>query len=86
MSRICHQSVLDKEIAVTIEKMEEDKLVQSILSSNELKYLKGARDVVLKIYPSFNGFRRQVRSVTMHLFREVLERGIRVRTFVPAIK
>ena len=43
MSRICHQSVLDKEIAVTIEKMEEDKLVQSILSSNELKISKRSK-------------------------------------------
>ncbi len=68
MSRICSRSISDKKIAVTIEKMEEDKLVQSILSSNELKYLKGARDEVLRMYPSFTGFRRQVRSVTMHLF------------------
>jgi two-component system, OmpR family, sensor histidine kinase VicK len=126
--------VSDKKIAVTIEKMEDDKLVQSLLVSNEPNYLKhfssvfqelwgngndalerikeieegieaakieilrnpeeavklsrqlvkSAQHEVLRIYPSFNGFRRQIRMGALHLFREALERDISVRILVPA--
>ena len=128
--------VSDKKIAVTIEKMEEDKLVQSLLLSNDPHYLKhfasvfhelwengtdavirikeieegietakieiirnpkealklsrdlikAAKHEVLRIYPSFNGFQRQIRIGALHLFREVLERSISVRILVPADK
>jgi signal transduction histidine kinase len=128
--------ISDKKIAVTIEKMEDGKLVQSLLLSNEPHYLKhfasvfeelwrngtdaavrikeieegietakieiirdpdeaiklsrdlikSAKHEVLRIYPSFNGFRRQIRIGTLHLFREVLEHGISVRILVPADK
>jgi two-component system, OmpR family, sensor histidine kinase VicK len=126
--------VSDKNIAVTIEKMEDGKLVQSLLVSNEPNYLnhfssvfqelwgngiealerikeieegieaakieilrnpeeavklshqlvKSAKHEVLRIYPSFNGFRRQIRMGALHLFREALERDISVRMLVPA--
>jgi len=128
--------ISDKKIAVTIEKMEDGKLVQSLLLSNEPHYLKhfasvfeelwrngtdaavrikeieegietakieiirdpdeaiklsrdlikSAKHEVLRIYPSFNGFRRQIRIGTLHLFRVVLEHGISVRILVPADK
>ena len=128
--------ISDKKIAVTIEKMEDSKLVQSLLLSNEPHYLKhfasvfeelwrngtdaavrikeieegietakieiirdpdeaiklsrdlikSAKHEVLRIYPSFNGFRRQIRIGALHLFREVLEHGISVRILVPADK
>jgi two-component system sensor histidine kinase VicK len=128
--------VSDKKIAVTIEKMEDGKLVQSLLLSNEPYYIKhfasvfqelwkngidaavkikeieggieaakieiirtpqeamklsrqlikAAKHEVLRIYPSFNGFKRQVRIGALHLFREVLESGICVRVLVPADK
>jgi signal transduction histidine kinase len=129
-------SISDKKIAVTIEKMEDGKLVQSLLLSNEPHYLKhfasvfdelwrngtdaavrikeieegietakieiirdpdevirlsrdlikSAKHEVLRIYPSLNGFRRQIRIGALHLFREVLEHGISVRILVPADK
>ena len=128
--------ISDKKIAVTIEKMEEDKLVQSLLLSNDPHYLnhfasvfhelwengidavvrikeieegietakieiirnpkealklsrdliKTAKHEVLRIYPSFNGFQRQIRIGALHLFREVLERSVSVRILVPADK
>jgi signal transduction histidine kinase len=128
--------ISDKKIAVTIEKMEDGKLVQSLLLSNEPHYLKhfasvfeelwqngtdaavrikeieegietakieiirdpdeviklsrdlikSANHEVLRIYPSLNGFRRQIRIGALHLFREVLEYGISVRILVPADK
>ena len=128
--------ISDKKIALTIEKMEDGKLVQTLLFSNEPQYLKhftwvfqelwedginvtvkikeieegiespkieiirnpekavifsrqlikGARHEVLRIYSSFNGFRRHVRIGALHLFREVLEHGISVRILVPADK
>jgi two-component system sensor histidine kinase VicK len=126
--------VSDKKIAVTIEKMEDGKLVQSLLVSNEPNYLKhftsvfqelwgsgieplerikeieegiegakieilrnpeeavklsrqlvkSAKHEVLRIYPSFNGFRRQIRMGALHLFREALECDITIRILVPA--
>lgn len=128
--------VSDKKVAVTIEKMENGKLVQSLLVSNEPTYLKhfssvfqelwqngieaverikeidegieaakivilrnpeeavklsrqlvkSAKHEVLRIYPSFNGFRRQIRMGALHLFREALDRNTRIsiRILVPA--
>jgi two-component system sensor histidine kinase VicK len=48
--------------------------------------IKSAKHEVLRIYPSLNGFRRQIRIGALHLFREVLEHGINVRILVPADK
>ena len=48
--------------------------------------IKSAKYEVLRIYPSFNGFWRQIRVGALHLFREVLEHGISVRILVPADK
>ena len=57
---------------------------KAVIFSRQL--IKGARHEVLRIYSSFNGFRRQVRIGALHLFREVLEQGISVRILVPADK
>jgi hypothetical protein len=52
------------------------------LSSHMVKL---AKHEVLRIYPSLNAFRRQVRIGALHLFREALERGgISVRILIPA--
>jgi two-component system sensor histidine kinase VicK len=126
--------VSDKEMAVTIEKMEEGRVINSLLSSNEPLYVKhfasifeelwrngldaksrirdieegietegieiiqnpaeslkiaydivrSAKDEVLRIYPSINALRRQIRVGAIRIFREVLENGVKVRILLPA--
>jgi signal transduction histidine kinase len=126
--------ISDKEIAVTIEKMEDGRVIQSLLISNEPLYLKhfssifeelwrngtdaadrireleqgieparieiietprktvelarnivkAAKYEVLRIYPSLNAFRRQVRIGALHLFREAVQNGVKVRILIPA--
>jgi two-component system sensor histidine kinase VicK len=126
--------ISDKEIAVTIEKMEGGRVIQSLLISNEPLYLKhfssifeelwrngtdsadrirdlergieparieiietprkavelahnlvkAAKHEVLRLYPSLNAFRRQVLIGAMHLFREVVQNGVKVRILIPA--
>jgi two-component system, OmpR family, sensor histidine kinase VicK len=126
--------ISDKEIAVTIEKMEGGRIVQSLLISDDPHYLKhfssifeelwrngtyavdrireleqgieparieiietprkavelarnlvkAAKYEVLRIYPSLNAFRRQMRIGAMHLFREVVQNGVKVRLLIPA--
>jgi two-component system, OmpR family, sensor histidine kinase VicK len=126
--------VSDKEVAVTIEKMEGGKVINSLLSSNEPLYVKhfasifeelwrngldaksrirdieegietegieiiqnpteslkiaydivrSAKDEVLRIYPSINALRRQIRVGAIRIFREVLENGAKVRILLPA--
>jgi two-component system, OmpR family, sensor histidine kinase VicK len=126
--------VSDKEIAATIEKMEGGKNVQSLLLSNEPRYVnhfyyifeelwkngidakdrirdieegiesasieiiasptgsikraydlvKSAEEEVLRIFSSINAFRRQTRLGIMHLFKDAVERGVRVRILIPA--
>jgi nitrogen-specific signal transduction histidine kinase len=126
--------VSDKEIAATIEKMEEGVNVQSLLLSNEPIYvnhfyhifeelwkngvnakdrirdieegveptsieiipnpsysikrahdlINSAQEEVLRIFSSVNAFRRQARLGIMHLFKDAIERGVRVRILIPA--
>ena len=126
--------VSDKEMAVTIEKMEGGRVINSLLSSNEPLYVKhfasifeelwrngidaksrirdiedgietegieiiqnpteslkiaydivkSARDEVLRIYPSVNALRRQIRAGAFRIFKEVLEDGVKVRILIPA--
>jgi two-component system, OmpR family, sensor histidine kinase VicK len=126
--------ISDKEIAVTIEKMEGGRIVQSLLISDDPHYLKhfssifeelwrngtdaadrireleqgieparieiiqtpskavelarnlvkAAKYEVLRIYPSLNAFRRQMRIGAMHLFRQVVQNGVKVRLLIPA--
>jgi signal transduction histidine kinase len=46
--------------------------------------IRSAKYEVLGIFPSANSFRRQIHAGVLHLFKEVLERGVRVRILIPA--
>jgi signal transduction histidine kinase len=46
--------------------------------------IKLAQHEVLRIYPSLNAFRRQVRIGAINLFQEVLQHGAKVRILIPA--
>ena len=126
--------VTDKEVAITIEKMDGGKMSRSFLISNEPLYVrhfnslfdelwkkgmdvkerikiikegfdstrveiienpeeslalsydivKSAKVEVLRIFPSINAFRRNVRAGIMHLFKEILDRGIKVKILIPS--
>lgn len=126
--------VSDKEMAVTIEKMEGGQIINSLLISNESLYVKhfasifeelwrsgidaksrirdieegietegieivqnpresleiardivkSAKDEVLRIYPSVNALRRQMRIGTLHLFKKLQQDGVKVRILIPA--
>ena len=43
-----------------------------------------AEEEVLRIFSSIHAFRRQVRLGIMHLFKDAVERGVRVRILIPA--
>ena len=46
--------------------------------------MKLAKDEVLRIFPSVNALRRQMRIGTFRLFKEALEGGVSVRILIPA--
>ena len=46
--------------------------------------VESAEEEVLRIFSSINAFRRQVRLGIMHVFKDALERGVRVRVLIPA--
>jgi two-component system sensor histidine kinase VicK len=46
--------------------------------------IKSAEEEVLRIFSSIPAFRRQVRLGIMHLFKDAVERGVRVRILIPA--
>ena len=62
------------------------QVIQNPRESAELAYniIKSAKEEVLRIFPSINAFRRQVPTDVMHLFREAIERGVKVRILIPA--
>jgi two-component system, OmpR family, sensor histidine kinase VicK len=62
------------------------QVIQNPKESIELAYniIKSAKEEVLRIFPSINAFRRQVPIDIMHLFREAVERGVKVRILIPA--
>ncbi len=126
--------VSDKEMAVTIEKMEGGQIINSLLISNESLYVKhfasifeelwrsgidaksrirdieegietegieiiqnpresleiardivkSAKDEVLRIYPSVNALRRQMRIGALPLFKKLQQDGVKVRILIPA--
>ena len=126
--------VSDKEMGVTIEKMEGGQIINSLLISNEPLYIKhfasifeelwrsgidakskiadieggietegieiiqnpseslkiafdivkSAKDEVLRLFPSVNALRRQIRIGALRLFKKALEDGVRVRILIPA--
>jgi two-component system, OmpR family, sensor histidine kinase VicK len=46
--------------------------------------VQSAREEVLRIFSSITAFRRQVRVGVLHLFKESIERGVKVRVLIPA--
>jgi signal transduction histidine kinase len=46
--------------------------------------VESASDEVLRIFSSINAFRRQVRGGVLHLFKESIEHGVKVRVLIPA--
>ena len=46
--------------------------------------VQSAREEVLKIFSSITAFRRQVRVGVLHLFKETIERGVKVRVLIPS--
>ena len=46
--------------------------------------MESASDEVLRIFSSINAFRRQVRGGVLHLFKESIEHGVKVRVLIPA--
>ena len=82
---------------ITKTRIEEEEKEEEIRSSNiviiqnpresiKLAYdlIKTAKQEILRIFPSINAFRRQGRMGIMHLFREVVENGIKVRVLIHA--
>jgi signal transduction histidine kinase len=55
---------------------------ESIKRSFDL--VQSARDEVLRIFASITAFRRQVRLGVLHLFKESIDRGVKVRILIPA--
>ncbi|HYA82846.1 MAG TPA: HAMP domain-containing sensor histidine kinase [Candidatus Bathyarchaeia archaeon] len=55
---------------------------ESIKRSFDL--VQSARYEVLRIFSSITAFRRQVRLGVLHLFKESIERGVKVRVLIPA--
>jgi hypothetical protein len=55
---------------------------ESIKRSFDL--VQSAREEVLRTFSSITAFRRQVRVGVLHLFKESIERGVKVRVLIPA--
>ena len=82
---------------ITKTRIEEEEKEEEIRSSNiviiqnprdsiklAFDLIKSANQEVLRIFPSIHAFRRQGRLGIMHLFREVVENGIKVRVLIHA--
>ena len=62
------------------------EIIQNPTSSINRAYdlIKIAEEEVLRIFSSIHAFRRQVRLGIMHLFKDAVERGVKVRILIPA--
>ena len=62
------------------------EIIQNPTDSIKRAYdlVKSAEEEVLRIFSSIHAFRRQVRLGIMHLFKDAVERGVRVRILIPA--
>ncbi|HET8856893.1 MAG TPA: HAMP domain-containing sensor histidine kinase [Nitrososphaeraceae archaeon] len=62
------------------------EIIHNPRESIKLAYdlIKSAEQEVLRIFPSIHAFRRQTRMGIMHLFKEVVEQGIKVRVLIHA--
>jgi signal transduction histidine kinase len=61
-------------------------IIQNPRESIKLAYdvIESAKQEVLRIFPSIHAFRRQVRMGIMHLFKDVVKHGIKVRVLIHA--
>src|SRR5215469_3304289 len=62
------------------------EIIQNPTSTINRAYdlIKSADEEVLRIFSSIHAFRRQVRLGIMHLFKDAVERGVKVRILIPA--
>ncbi len=62
------------------------EIIQNPRESIKLAYdlIKSAKQEVLRIFPSIHAFRRQGRMGVMHLFKDVVENGIKIRILIHA--
>ena len=62
------------------------EIIQNPRESIKLAYdlIQSAEQEVLRIFPSIHAFRRQTRMGIMHVFKEVVEHGIKVRILIHA--
>src|ERR1044072_7821942 len=62
------------------------EIIQNPRESIKLAYdlIQSAEKEVLRIFPSIHAFRRQTRMGIMHLFKEAVEHGIKVRILIHA--
>jgi two-component system, OmpR family, sensor histidine kinase VicK len=62
------------------------EIIQNPLYSIKRAYdlINSAQEEVLRIFSSINAFHRQARLGIMHLFKDAIERGVRVRILIPA--
>ena len=62
------------------------KIIQNTRESIKRSFdlVQSARDEVLRIFSSISAFRRQVRVGVLHLFKESIERGVKVRVLIPS--
>jgi signal transduction histidine kinase len=62
------------------------EIIQNPTGSIKRAYdlVKSAEEEVLRIFSSIHAFRRQTRLGIMHLFKDAVERGVRVRILIPA--
>src|SRR5688500_14834939 len=60
------------------------EIIQNPRESIKLAYdlIKSAKQEVLRIFPSIHAFRRQGRMGVMHLFKDVVENGIKIRILI----
>jgi hypothetical protein len=60
------------------------KIIQNTRESIKQSFnlVQSARDEVLRIFSSISAFRRQVRVGVLHLFKESIERGVKVRVLI----
>jgi two-component system, OmpR family, sensor histidine kinase VicK len=79
---------------ITVEEKEEEEIrssskieiIQNPRESIKLAYdvIKSAEQEVLRIFPSIHAFRRQTRMGIMHLFKQVVDHGIKIRILIHA--
>ena len=62
------------------------KIIQNTRESIKRSFdlVQSAKHEVLRIFSSISAFRRQVRVGVLHLFKESIERGVKVRVLIPS--